>query len=83
MDLVDTYGHIICGKSAGGVPIRKDKNISAAVIAVVSLREISRIMAETRPANEKDLWESGLPIIFVVFHQPFIRTSPLNQIICK
>lgn len=49
-----------------GVPIRKDNNLSAAVIAVVSLREIARIMAETRAANEKDLWESGLPIIFVV-----------------
>ncbi|MGI8469138.1 MAG: HD domain-containing phosphohydrolase [Pyrinomonadaceae bacterium] len=49
-----------------GVPVYKGKTISAAVVAVVSLREIARIMSETRPANEKELWESGLPIIFVV-----------------
>ncbi|MGI9035292.1 MAG: HD domain-containing phosphohydrolase [Pyrinomonadaceae bacterium] len=49
-----------------GVPVYKGKTISAAVVAVVSLREIARIMSETRPANEKELWASGLPIIFVV-----------------
>lgn len=49
-----------------GVPVYDNKNISAAVVAVVSLGEISRIMSETRPANEKELWEKGLPIVFVV-----------------
>lgn len=49
-----------------GVPVYKGKSVSAAVVAIVSLREIGRIMSETRAASEKDLWESGLPIIFVV-----------------
>lgn len=42
------------------------KNISAGVVAVISLREISRIMAETKPMSEIELWKSGLPIIFVI-----------------
>jgi HD-GYP domain-containing protein (c-di-GMP phosphodiesterase class II) len=41
-------------------------NVSATVMAVVSLQEISRIMAETGPATEEELWRSGLPIIFVI-----------------
>jgi HD-GYP domain-containing protein (c-di-GMP phosphodiesterase class II) len=49
-----------------GVPIHDGKNISAAVVAVVSLKEIARIMSETHAASEKELWEAGLPIIFVV-----------------
>lgn len=47
-------------------PVVEGQNISAAVIAVISLREIGRIMADAKPATEKELWESGLPIIFVV-----------------
>jgi hypothetical protein len=50
-----------------GVPVYNNKKtISAAVVAVVSLKEIARVMSETRPVAEKELWESGLPIIFVV-----------------
>lgn len=49
-----------------GVPVYNEKTISAAVVAVVSLKEIARVMSETRPVAEKELWESGLPIIFVV-----------------
>jgi HD-GYP domain-containing protein (c-di-GMP phosphodiesterase class II) len=47
-------------------PVVINGNVSAFVMAVVSLREISRIMAETKPTSEEELWKAGLPIIFVV-----------------
>ena len=47
-------------------PVVINGKISATVMAVVSLREISRIMAETKPATENELWKAGLPIIFVI-----------------
>lgn len=47
-------------------PVVMNGNVSAFVMAVVNLREISRIMAETKPASEEELWKAGLPIIFVV-----------------
>ena len=47
-------------------PVILNKNISAAVVAIVSLRELSRIMSETKPMSEAELWKAGLPIIFVV-----------------
>ncbi len=47
-------------------PVIINGNVSAFVMAVVSLREISRIMAETKPTSEEELWKAGLPIIFVV-----------------
>ncbi|MBS1797685.1 MAG: HD domain-containing protein [Acidobacteria bacterium] len=47
-------------------PVVINNNLSAFVMAVVSLREISLIMSETRPASEDELWKAGLPIIFVV-----------------
>ncbi len=47
-------------------PVVVKNNISAAVVAVISLRELSRIMAETKPMSEAELWKAGLPIIFVV-----------------
>lgn len=51
------------------VPVMNGAEITAAVVAVVSLREISRILAEARPMSEKELWKSGLPIVFVVDEQ--------------
>ena len=47
-------------------PVVVQKNISAAVVAIVSLGELSRFMGETKPATEAELWKSGLPIVFVV-----------------
>ena len=47
-------------------PVSQQGNITAAVVAVISLREIARIMVETKPSSEKELWAAGLPIIFVV-----------------
>jgi HAMP domain-containing protein len=39
---------------------------AAAVVAVVSVRDLSRNVVGTASVNEKQLWEAGLPIIFVV-----------------
>ncbi len=46
-------------------PVYISGNITAAVVAIVSLEGISRIVVD-RPMSEKDLWQYGLPIIFVV-----------------
>lgn len=46
--------------------VSEGENTTAAIIAVVSLREISKIMSESRGMSEKELWQSGLPILFVV-----------------
>ncbi len=47
-------------------PIVIEKNIAGGVAAIISMREIGRIMAETKPMSEAELWRAGLPIIFVV-----------------
>lgn len=47
-------------------PVIIGQNISAAVIGIVSLREISLIMGETKGIREEQLWREGLPIVFVV-----------------
>ena len=47
-------------------PVFINQTISAAVVAIVSLRELSKIMSETKPISEAELWKAGLPIIFVV-----------------
>lgn len=46
-------------------PIVIQNQISAAIMAVVSVREIAQIMA-TQPMTEAQLWESGLPMVFVI-----------------
>lgn len=43
-----------------------DNRTVASVIAVVSLREISRSVVGANSVAEADLWKAGLPIIFVV-----------------
>lgn len=47
-------------------PVIINNSLSAAVVAVVSLREFSRIIPENRPMSEAELWQAGLPIVFVV-----------------
>ncbi len=47
-------------------PVVIEKNIAAGVVAIISMREIGRIMAETKPMSEAELWRAGLPIIFVI-----------------
>lgn len=46
-------------------PVFKNENISAAVVAIISLEGIIRIVVD-RPMSEKELWQNGLPIIYVV-----------------
>ena len=43
-----------------------DSRTVASVIGVVSLREISRSVVGVDPTSEEQLWNAGLPIIFVV-----------------
>ena len=47
-------------------PVIINNNVSAAVIGVVSLREIAQIMGNTNVIDEEKLWKDGLPIVFVV-----------------
>lgn len=47
-------------------PVIIENNVSAAVIGVVSLREISQIMGDKKVIEEEKLWKDGLPIVFVV-----------------
>jgi len=47
-------------------PVVIKNNVSAGVVAVVSVREMARLMSETRQMSEAQLWKEGLPIIFVV-----------------
>jgi HD-GYP domain-containing protein (c-di-GMP phosphodiesterase class II) len=50
-------------------PVIIEQNISAAVIGIVSMRELSSIMGETKGLHEEQLWKDGLPIVFVVDDQ--------------
>ncbi len=47
-------------------PVMINNSLSAAVVAVVSLKEFSRIIPENRPMSEAELWKAALPIVFVV-----------------
>lgn len=47
-------------------PVVIDKKIAAVITAIVSVREFSKVMAETKPVSEAELWKAGLPIIFVI-----------------
>ena len=47
-------------------PVKIDNKIAAGVVAIVSLQEISQMMAGVRSASETELWKAGLPIVFVV-----------------
>ncbi len=47
-------------------PVVVRGNTIAAVIAVVSMREIARNIVGAKSFSEEELWKSGLPIVFVV-----------------
>ena len=47
-------------------PVFMKGSVAAGVTAIVSLREMSRFMAEKNHQSEADLWKAGLPIVFVV-----------------
>ena len=56
---------------------------AATVTALVSMRELQTIMAESRPAGEAELWQSGLPIVFVVDDQGRAVFHPDKQIVAQ
>lgn len=45
---------------------RENTQITAAVVAVISLGEIKGIMEQPAASSEQELWEQGLPITFVI-----------------
>ncbi|MGI8813695.1 MAG: HD domain-containing phosphohydrolase [Pyrinomonadaceae bacterium] len=47
-------------------PVIFDGGKAASVVAIVSLRDISRAVVGSEPSSEDELWKNGLPIIFVV-----------------
>lgn len=51
---------------AFGSTVTIDGETAAEVVAIVSLREIQKSVIGILPTREEDLWNSGLPIIFVV-----------------
>lgn len=64
-------------------PVVVNQNISAGVVAIVSLRELSRLMGETKPTTEAELWKAGLPIIFVVDEKGNAVFHPDIQVIAS
>jgi HD-GYP domain-containing protein (c-di-GMP phosphodiesterase class II) len=50
-------------------PVLIGKTKAATVTAIVSMRNISRNVVGTKNFSEKELWDSGLPIVFVVDDQ--------------
>jgi HD-GYP domain-containing protein (c-di-GMP phosphodiesterase class II) len=47
-------------------PVIINQHTAAAVVAIVSMKEISRSIVGAKPMTEDELWKSGLPIVFVV-----------------
>lgn len=50
-------------------PVLVNNSTAGVVIAVVSLREIGKSLVGLNPTKEADLWNAGLPIVFVVDEQ--------------
>ena len=48
-----------------GAPVIIDQQLAATVVAVVSMREISKNVVGAKTTSEEELWKSGLPIVFV------------------
>ena len=49
-----------------GSPVVSSGTKVATVVAIVSLRNVSKSVVGTAGASEAELWQSGLPIVFVV-----------------
>ncbi len=62
-------------------PVFIQGELAATVTALVSLRELQTIMTESMPSSEADLWQSGLPIIFVVDEEGRAVFHPDKQIV--
>jgi HD-GYP domain-containing protein (c-di-GMP phosphodiesterase class II) len=52
-----------------GSPVITSGAKTASVVAIVSFKNISRSVVGSAPVSESELWEAGLPIIFVVDQQ--------------
>jgi len=50
-------------------PVLVNDSTAAVVIAIVSLREFGKSIVGINPTKEADLWNAGLPIVFVVDEQ--------------
>ena len=61
-------------------PVVVNKSISAGVVAIISLREFSHLMGETKPTTEAELWKAGLPIIFVVDEKDALFFIPIRKL---
>lgn len=62
-------------------PVIIENKIAAAVVAIVSLREMAQIMSGVKSADEAELWKAGLPIIFVVDKDGQAVFHPDSQIV--
>lgn len=60
---INSSGEVVLTISA---PVYINNQIAAGVSAIVSLKEISKFVAENRQQSEAELWKAGLPIVFVV-----------------
>ncbi len=47
-------------------PVTMGDQQAAAIVAIVSLREMSRNVVGMSPSQEENLWKSGLPFVFMV-----------------
>lgn len=50
-------------------PVYINNRLSAGVVAIVSMRELEAIMSGSISLSEEELWNAGLPIVFVVDEQ--------------
>jgi HD-GYP domain-containing protein (c-di-GMP phosphodiesterase class II) len=64
-------------------PVMIENQIVAAVVAIVSFDEISRIISEMNGMSERQLWDLGLPILFVVDEQSRIVFHPNQQYVLQ
>jgi len=74
-----TNGEIVLAIAS---PVKTEKGISAGVVAIVSMRELARIMA-TKPTSEGELWRAGLPIVFVVDKNGRAVFHPDNTVVAS
>ncbi len=64
-------------------PVTINNSIAANVVAVVSLKEFSRIIPENRPMSEAEMWKAGLPIVFVVDEKGKAVFHPDSQVVAE
>ncbi len=71
-------GEIVTTISA---PVIVENKISAAIVAIVSLKEMAQIMSGAKAVGEAELWKAGLPIVFVVDENGNAVFHPDTQVI--